>query len=234
MQVLFFILHLPLCLGLLDDNYNGHSDDIKKSYQIVLGQEFDSFPEFYHLPQRHANIPWFGSKFEIRSAKYQHKLATWSEHNENGHAYLCSTTTDRPNKHDSSMSSIWTIEPGFHKHSVVIKDEFDRKLGVDHVNDSFNNIGIIVMKTVTHISSYSWFIQTNKYGKHHGLVFESMKHKHLLSIDKYGVPYTIHHSLRNQKMDGWTFQNVNYSEYNHHQELIKNAKQKWHDQALKI
>eukprot|EP01084_Bolivina_argentea_P056264 103010_1 len=150
---------------------DGHFRDVKKSHEIILDNEFDSFPEFYHLPERHANIPWFGSKFNIISANHKHILSTWSEDENNGHAYLSSDTLIENNLNKNkplSISSIWRIEPGFHKHSVVIKDYFDRKLGIDHLNDSFNNIGIILMKTVTHISSYSWFIQNNKYGSHNG------------------------------------------------------------------
>lgn len=209
---------------------DGHISEWKKSHEIIAGPEFDSFPEFYHLPLRHANIPWFGSKFHLKSAKNKHLLSTWSEEEDSGHSYLSSNND--PNSLNESF--IWSIEPGFHKNSVVIKDYLDRKLGVDRVNDSFNNMDIILMKTVTHIATYSWFIYTNKYGHDNGYIFESMKHQYILSIDDKGRPYIIHKSLFHPDCDGWKFENIIYSDYDHHHKLLKNATKKWHDNVVNV
>ena len=164
--------------------------------------------------------------FNIKSAKHNHLLSSWSEHKDNKHGYLSSNNL--------SHSLIWSIEPGFHRHSVIIKDSSDRKLGIDHVNDSFNNIDIHLMKTSVHIASYSWFIKTNKYGSHHGLIFESMKNNHILSIDKDGNPYTIHKTLLNKQVDGWKFENIDYSDHDTHNKLVKEAKEKWHDNVVQL
>ena len=90
------------------------------------------------------------------------------------------------------------------------------------------------MKTVTHIATYSWFIYKNKYGNNNGFIFESMKHEYILSINDNGKPYIIHKSLFHPDCDGFKFENIKYSDYDHHHQLLKDAKEKWHDNVASV
>lgn len=217
---------------LIPPNTDGHEHGLKKAHQIVVGPEFDDFPEFHHLPQRYATVPWFGSSFQIITPKSGYVLYSTTENEGEFYGSLMAHN----DLNDESEETRFQIEPGFHRNSVVIKDFEGRKLGIDHVNSSFTEMGITLQDTVTHIASYSWFVYSNKWGNHNGLILESMKHEYVLSIDADWEPFIMHKSLMSDypEFEGFRFRKVNYSQYERHQELLKDAKEKWHDNVHKV
>ena len=111
-----YILSVGISMLWNFNNKGGHEHDLKRGHQMVVGPQFDEFPEFHHLPQRLATVPWFGSSFQMVTAKSEYVLCARREDEDRFDGYLAA----HKDLDDASEASRFEIEPRFHRNSVMI------------------------------------------------------------------------------------------------------------------
>ena len=111
-----------------------------------------------------------------------------------------------------------------HRKSFVLKDKHGRKLGI-------NNKGRVhVLRTSTHLASYSWVLRTTPFGGH-GKQLISIANKYVLSVHDDGRLYAIHHSLTNKHVNTWKFRNISHAHPDLHSKYVKHAQETIYDHA---
>ena len=193
----------------------------------MVGPEFDTFPEIHQLPTRMASLPPFGSSFQMVAATSGYVLCVETDD-------VAPHLAARRESNASHKVCRFEIEPGFHRNSVMIRDFERRKLGIGHINDSFDARGLILADLDSHSGPSSWFVLNQQ--RRNGLVLESLNHEYVLSVHPDGEPFVAHKMLiaNHPQFEGFEFREVNHSEYKRHDELLKNAARKWHDNVLHV